>query len=756
MTTIKIAIDASVKGLYRIENTHSFIRRLPPQLFTNYLQILPNSIIVLWKLVAAESTVAMNMWSSLIKLILLAAINWREISARQHKMKELAVFDAATTTQTGNYVVTISRNLVTEIPYQNATFAVGQTKAVPNPSKPYSSLSALQWRWRSDDVSQLRDSIRKYPDLYSKAELCRLWPYEAFEEEANLIGVGYTQTGFCYWTTKNDSTPNMTPTFKPLCMDAITNGIYHVTALLLTAKSSADPERRILLFDEGSTNMRFEIPNGNQNECIKSVPGAYKANLVDFESLSEDHKRIPELQDLATHHEHSMIESITYSAPNLYYARGLRLFSPNVNFARFGGSDISMPKGLLSMDRREYNVEAMELYTVDGGQASATTYLHVAGVQWVNHKTELKPYYSRCILRNGETFAQTDGNSRGTPLNNNKCSSSSLNEYVMPADFVYYDMNQCRKLIVFYQYAYRTFEPSDDLSSSGSDYNKNPIHVVDWMDFLLKAVLFYQGRFYFFTLTNRVLIEMEPKSKTCKPELLQEIGRTEEFLASDFILRSMKNIGKFPGSNVDLKTFQLPKNRFDPYGYITYSTSREGKMENVSLSASDLPKEIPENLLISETTTGNIPPIQVDKKNPYTAVAMVAVPLGILVIIIGCCCFIYTRATSASKDGPRGPARPSSPQESLKKGLKSSMTGMPTYRSDLLSASPSSPEKQSSVSNATKLVTGPATKGADRSPPSSSGMKAEPSSGKKKSASPLAKSKSAKKSRRRSPRPKRP
>jgi len=148
---------------------------------------------------------------------------------------------------------------------------------------------------------------------------------------------------------------------------------------------------------------------------------------------------------------------------------------------------------------------------------------------------------------------------------------------VMPADFVYYDHNGCRKLLMIYQYAYRVFEPTDNLAEAGSDYGKHPLHVVDWMYFLIKAVLFYDKRFYFFTLANRVLIEEYPMDRECTGEkILQVVGPVVEHLASEFILQSVRNLNSQPGG-LNQTSGPLPKYQLDPYRVLLSAKKPRGK-----------------------------------------------------------------------------------------------------------------------------------------------------------------------------------
>jgi len=512
-------------------------------------------------------------WESrFARALLIAAILPNEALGRPENISLTPIVDA----------ISLVDNDLWKTSYNNKRFLIlggSTTLEQPNflnfsesayPRQPFSAMVGNEFKWRSDDIKSLKKNIIRYPDLYSRMDLCHLWPYEALDEfhlskDQPPIVIGFIQTGLCSYDRKTGKT-----LLRSICTTNMTENLFRILGMV-SAKLPGGTH--VELVDEVSRFTPLRIEPKDDLKCAErsSDPGRTLA-IYDLENRNDKAypksglTMSPALKDMEIHFAHSMIESITLFRSNLYYSRGMRLIMPAKAFEATGAIYRRyVPRRLLDMPRTEYNVEAMELYALDEDQENATIYLHVAGIKWVNHKTELKPYYSRCVLRRGETFEQSEGTSRGSPLENDKCSSSSLNEYVMPIDFVYYDGGNCRKLYAFYQYAYRAFEPTDDLASSGSDYKKRPFFVVDWMNFHLKAVLFYGGRLFFFTIGNRVLIEryVRYRGANCM-KMLQRIRQLDEHLASEFILKSLRNLRYHPKTDRDFKSQTLPKYQWDP------------------------------------------------------------------------------------------------------------------------------------------------------------------------------------------------
>jgi len=505
---------------------------------------------------------------------------------------------------------------------------------------PFSAFVVNRTQYRADDVKSIRENFKMNPDLYSKKELCNKWVFNALDEmDAHKTFVGYTETGLCIHEPTSS-----TATLKSICPLHKDANVYRIVSI---ARLAHNDNASMLMFDEAGLSIPFKVL-GDDGSCpayanLLKDPFQIGGFTLDARNRQFNYSidylvQDGTINDWVTHFEHSMIESVTYFRSNLYYSRGFRLLGGE-RLIKFAGKDGAkyVPPKLLEMDQINFNVQAMELYAHGATLGNETIYFHAAGVQYIDGKTGLKPYYLTCQLKNGETHQSgTSAGLNGTfPSGSSRCSSKSLNDYVMPVDFVYYNTTNCKKLLMFFQYAVRIFEPTDDLATAGLDYAKSPFNVLDWMNFHLKAVLHHRGRFYYFAAANRVFIQPARMEGGCA-DILTDPGPLEEHFASELIIRSLMDLGVSTGAAA-----AIPKYQYDPYRIgepITGPSVFAGQLERLNLSKFqwnpplDYRKDIPSYFLLGST----VEPPRGFRLNLMSFLT-VLVWFAIITVIIYCC-----------------------------------------------------------------------------------------------------------------------
>jgi len=465
------------------------------------------------------------------------------------------------TLEQGSVKVVMSPYRVAKYVWNEANFGRKPDDTFKAPNAPFSSISGGTINYRSEDVKRLRQSFQEVPDLYMKKNLCHRWHYEAQEvllrtDGKDNLTVGYTETGLCFFKPPDKSV------FLPICHPSKVTQ-YKIVSMAQMPLPRNFANSPMMAFDEAGTVMALTAAGiggcGNGTPTFMKQSGLYfldKDNAAGVTSgglsdlQGDEHVKSYEL-----HFAYSMIESIVYFESNLYFSQGL--VRKTKNFIKGFGPNFAdlVPSNLLTGSQYNRNVMALEIYRYND-----TLYMHGTGAQYSTDSTGNQvPVYWRCLLPKGQKFSTADATELEYAMpGSNFCKTVALKEHVMPADFAFYKTNSCQKLVAFYQYALRIFEPTDDLEIAGADPAKYPYHVVDWMNFQLNAVLFYQGRYYYFITTNRVMIEPSVRQGGCD-EILKNPGNLEEHYASELMLLSVRSITK------NQAVPEMPKYQFDPH-----------------------------------------------------------------------------------------------------------------------------------------------------------------------------------------------
>jgi len=541
-------------------------------------------------------------------------------------------------------------------PYTGAHI-LQRTKEVMR-STPFSAFVRTKVKYRSEDVESLREAFYRHPDLYAKPELCKSWYFNALDEFVLQEGgkfVGMTETGVCL----SDYNTNQT-SFMGFCLPQFRANMYRVVSI---AQMSQSNQLVLFLFDEAGLCIPSKVPEAQNSSCLEGAGLIGRPFTLGLYTMDERNKELGYTKDIlipdrhthdwVTHFNHSMIESITYYRDNLYFTRGFRLLGDAKLIQGYGERyTMYLPQRLFELGQEEYSIQAMELY-----EFKERIYFHAAGVSFVDRKTEQKPFYWRCVTSvhqsKGELIIPNKKTNATVEGPNGKCIPSTLNEYITPVDFVFYNGTGCKKLLAFYQYAMRAFDPTADIAEVGIDYRAYPFLIVEWMNFHLKAVMFHNERFYFFTTANRLLIETTERRNDCS-ELLKDPNVLEEQYASEFILKSIAAL-RHSGST-GYASLTKVKYQFDPHrigkrsGTVTIPKSGQFNVTDFIWNPPlEYRREIPKSYLLAT-------PVEDQLKT--RSVALTVVYLIILILLIfgmGCIIYYFCSVSDKALQEPRRP-----------------------------------------------------------------------------------------------------
>lgn len=235
------------------------------------------------------------------------------------------------------------------------------------------------------------------------------------------------------------------------------------------------------------------------------------------------------LARLKLHFNHSFIEAATIiDNQTMCYSRGF--YMPNDNLITCIGEDNDKLMAKLAATQvYDYSILAIE--RVRG--AENKLYYHIVYNTFVhmrNHfETKVRPSYWYCSITNGNTTGIE------FPKNSTNCTNYDDLKRA-PLDIVHYKTDKCDTVLALFPSSYQVFRPDQSLISDSHIFD-----LATWMKFPLNAAMFSNGKFYFFTSGNTVLVVRPEYKEGCLLDI-QSMPMVE-YQASEMLLQFRRLYG---------------------------------------------------------------------------------------------------------------------------------------------------------------------------------------------------------------------